>query len=72
MKLYVEVNSGAAYLLSLSAVVTYAIINKAPFPEFWIAVGALYGWHTGRRLWKTLKTPAGTVIDQGEDNGKAA
>jgi len=67
MKLNVEVNSGFAYLLSLGGIIAYAFANKAPFSEFWIAVGTLYGWHTGRRLWRQLKTPGGAEIRNGEN-----
>lgn len=49
------ISSGPAYLLSLVAVIGYALYIKAPFSEFWIAVASLYGWHTGRRLWRQLK-----------------
>jgi hypothetical protein len=49
------INSGMAYLISLVAVIGYAFYIHAPFSEFWIAVGSLYGWHTGRRLWRQLK-----------------
>ena len=55
MKLNVEINSGASYLLSFAGVIVYAIIIKAPFTEFWVGVASLYGWHTGRRLWRQLK-----------------
>lgn len=66
MKLYAEVNSGAAYLLSFAAVLIYAIFIHAPFTEFWLGVSSLFGWHTGRRLWRQLKL--GTLeVDNGTD-----
>ena len=49
------ISSGPAYLLSLVAIIGYAFFIKAPFTEFWVAVASLYGWHTGRRLWRQLK-----------------
>ena len=55
MKLEVTINSGMAYLMSFVAVIAYAIIIKAPFTEFWVGIASLYGWHTGRRLWRQLK-----------------
>lgn len=67
MKLNVEVNSGVAYLLSFAAVVGLAVQLKASFAETWIAIAALYGWHTGRRLWRQLKTPGGVEIQNGEE-----
>ena len=68
MKLNAEVNSGAAYLLSFAGVIAYAIVIKAPFTEFWVGVASLYGWHTGRRLWRQLKL--GTLeVTNGDNNG---
>jgi hypothetical protein len=55
IKLNAEVNSGVAYLVSLAAVIGYALFIKAPFTEFWVGIASLYGWHTGRRLWRQLK-----------------
>jgi hypothetical protein len=55
MKLNAEVNSGAAYLMSLVVVIVYAFYIHAPFTEFWVGVSSLFGWHTGRRLWRQLK-----------------
>ena len=67
----ITINSGAAYLLSLVAVIGYALYAHAPFSEFWLAVGTLYGWHTGRRLWRqfkcgTLDVTTGEGTDPGE------
>ncbi len=62
MRLNVTISSGAAYLLSFAAVLAFAVIVKAPFTEFWLAVASLYGWHSGRRLWRQLKTPAGVEM----------
>lgn len=70
MKLNIEVNSGAAYILSLVAVIGFAIFIKAPFTEFWVGIASLYGWHTGRRLWRQLKL--GTLeVDNGNGEGEA-
>ena len=55
MKLEAEVNSGAAYLMSLASVVILGIVLKAPFSELFLGIGSLYGWHTGRRLMKDIK-----------------
>ena len=55
MKLNAEVNSGAAYLLSLGLITVYSFFIHTPFTEFWLGVASLYGWHTGRRLWRQLK-----------------
>jgi hypothetical protein len=55
MKLNAEVNSGAAYLMSLVVVIVYAFYIHAPFTEVWVGVSSLFGWHTGRRLWRQLK-----------------
>jgi hypothetical protein len=55
MKLSAEVNSGAAYLMSFAAVLAYSVFIKAPFTEFWLGIASLYGWHTGRRLWRQFK-----------------
>lgn len=65
MTLNSTVNSGAAYLLSLAAIVTYAFFSHAPFTEFFFAIGSLYGWHTGRRLWRQFK--CGTLEVEGPD-----
>ena len=70
MKLNAEVNSGAAYILSLIGVIGYALFIKAPFTEFWVGIASLYGWHTGRRLWRQLKL--GTLeVTNDEPNGEA-
>jgi len=55
MRLNAEVNSGAAYLMSLVSVVILGVALKAPFTEVFVAIASLYGWHTGRRLWRQLK-----------------
>jgi hypothetical protein len=70
VKLNAEVNSGAAYLISFMGVIVYAIIIKAPFTEFWLGVASLYGWHTGRRLWRQLKLGTLEVMND-EVNGEA-
>ena len=67
MKLTVEVNSGAAYVISVVAVIGYALFIHANFEAFWIAISSLFGWHTGRRLWRQLKL--GTLEVNGETNG---
>jgi hypothetical protein len=72
MKLNIEVNSGASYLLSLVAVVGYGFYIKAPFEAFWIPIASLYGWHSGRRLWRQLKLPNGTEIVADDPNSGAA
>jgi len=61
-KINVEINSGASWLMSFISVNAYAFYTRVPFSEFWIAVAALYGWHSGRRLWRELKLPNETVI----------
>ena len=68
MKLCLTINSGTAYLMSFVALVVYAVFIKAPFIEVWTGVASLYGWHTGRRLWRELKLPNGTTIT--EANGE--
>jgi len=70
IKLNADVNSGFSYLLSFAAVVGLALALKATFGETWIAIGALYGWHSGRRLWRELKTPAGATITDDQEPGK--
>jgi hypothetical protein len=55
VRLNVEVNSGAAYIISVVGCIGYALFIKAPFEAFWIAISSLFGWHTGRRLWRQLK-----------------
>jgi hypothetical protein len=70
MNINITINSGAAYLLSFAAVIGFALFIKAGFNEFWIAVASLYGWHTGRRLWRQLKIGTLEVEsagNQGED-----
>ncbi len=70
MKLNVTINSGMSYLMSFVAVVGLAIKLEASFAETWVAIAALYGWHSGRRLWRQLKTPGGVeIID--DSNGSA-
>lgn len=54
-KLNFEVNSGAAFIMSFVALIGFAFYIKAPFTEFFFGIGSLYGWHTGRRLWRQLK-----------------
>jgi len=66
------VGSGPAYLLSLVAVIGYALYIKAPFAEFWLAVASLYGWHTGRRLWRQLKMGTTEATNEGGINGEVA
>jgi hypothetical protein len=61
MRLNAEVNSGAAYLMSLTSVVILGVALKAPFTEVFVSIASLYGWHTGRRLWRQLK--CGTMED---------
>lgn len=70
MKLEATVNSGAAYLMSLVAVIVYAFFIKAPFTEFWLGVSSLFGWHTGRRLWRQLK--CGTLEVTNDNGGEDA
>lgn len=69
MTLNSTVNSGSAYLLSLAAIIGYAFFSHAPFTEFFFAIGSLYGWHTGRRLWRQFK--CGTLEVQGPDPSEA-
>lgn len=65
------IGSGPAYIISLVAVIGYALFAKAPFNEFWIAIASLYGWHTGRRLWRELKLgPLEATCDDGTTNGQ--
>ena len=72
MKLNVTINSGMAYLMSFAAILAYAFAMKAPFTEFWVGVASLYGWHTGRRLWRQLKNgPLEMTAADGESNGEA-
>jgi len=71
LKLNAEVNSGASYLMSFVAVVGLALALKASFAETWIAIAALYGWHSGRRLWRELKTPGGATITAPDEAGEA-
>ena len=68
MRLNAEVNSGAAYLLSFAAVLAYAVFIRAPFTEFWLGISSLFGWHTGRRLWRQLKL--GTLEVTNDENGE--
>ena len=68
MRLNAEVNSGAAYLLSFAAVLAYAVFIHAPFTEFWLGISSLFGWHTGRRLWRQLKL--GTLEVTNDENGE--
>ena len=63
MRLNVEVNSGAAYVMSFVATIAFALYIKAPFTEFFFGLGSLYGWHTGRRLWRQLKMGTIEVTD---------
>jgi hypothetical protein len=65
------IGSGPAYIISLVAVIGYAFYMKAPFSEFWVAIASLYGWHTGRRLWRQLKMGT-TEVTNGEANGQMA
>ena len=69
MRLNIEVNSGAAYILSLASVIGFAIYIKCSFEGFWISVASLYGWHTGRRLWRQLKLGTLEVTDGTTENG---
>jgi len=62
LKLNVEINSGASWLLTFLAVNAYAYYMKVPFSEYWLPASLLYGWHSGRRLWKDLKLPNGTTV----------
>lgn len=71
IRLNAEVNSGAAYLMSFAAVILFAVIIKAPFTEFWLGIASLYGWHTGRRLWRQFKCGTLEVQDGGDPNGEA-
>jgi hypothetical protein len=71
IRLTAEVNSGFAYLLSFVAVIAFALYIKAPFTEFWMGIASLYGWHTGRRLWRQLKCGTLEVQDGGDPNGEA-
>lgn len=71
MKLYAEVNSGVAYLMSFAAVLVYAVIIKAPFTEFWFGIASLYGWHTGRRLWRQFKCGTLEVTNDEPPAGEA-
>jgi len=61
LKLEIIINSGAAWVLSFISINAYAFYTRVAFSEFWIAIAALYGWHSGRRLWRELKTPGVTV-----------
>ena len=67
MKLNILVNSGAAYIISLVAVIVFGIFIRASFEGFWIAIASLYGWHTGRRLWRQLKIGTLEVEDEDEE-----
>lgn len=51
----ITINSGAAFIMSFVALIGFAFYIKAPFTEFFFGIGSLYGWHTGRRLWRQLK-----------------
>lgn len=66
----VNINSGAAWVASFLAMNIYAFHIGVAFSEYWIAIAALYGWHSGRRLWRELKTPGGTVVTAAEEEAK--
>jgi hypothetical protein len=72
LKLNIEVNSGAAYVMSFAGVIIYALVIKAPFTEFWVGVASLYGWHTGRRLWRQLKIGTLEMTDGGANGDTPA
>lgn len=71
LELDVKINSGASWLLSFLSVNAYAFYTKVAFSEFWIAVAALYGWHSGRRLWRELKLPNGTTMTAADPEPEA-
>lgn len=65
----ITINSGAAFIMSFVALIGFAFYIKAPFTEFFFGIGSLYGWHTGRRLWRQLK--CGTIeANDGEGAAK--
>lgn len=66
----ITINSGTAYLMSFAAIVAYAFKTKPTLSELWIPIAALYGWHSGRRLWRELKLPNGTTMTSPEEPTK--
>ena len=70
IKLNIEVNSGAAWILSFISVNAYGFCTKVAFSEFWVAIGVLFGWMSGRRLIRELKTPGGVSMTMPEDPEK--
>lgn len=69
MKLSADVDSGAAYLISLASIIILGLFLKAPFTEFFMGVASLYGWHTGRRLIKQIKVGSTEMTCNGTENG---
>lgn len=62
IKIQADINSNGSWLLTFLAVNIYAWGHNVPFAEYWIPAAALYGWHSGRRLWRELNAPRGATI----------
>ena len=67
IKINADINSNGSWLMTFIAMNLYAWVHAVPFSEFWVPLSALFGWHSGRRLWRELKMPNGTVISNGEE-----
>ena len=65
-----EVRTGPGWLLTFGATVVYVFKTNPPFSEAWIAFATFFTLLTGRRLWKELRGPNGTVITTPEDTAK--
>lgn len=55
IKINADINSNGSWLMTFIAVNLYAWGHSVPFSEYWVPAAALYGWHSGRRLWRELQ-----------------
>lgn len=69
-KINITINSGTSWLLTFIAVNAYAWGHSVPFSEYWVPAAALYGWHSGRRLWRDLKMGPVSMTNEPEEATK--
>jgi hypothetical protein len=67
IKINADINSNGSWLLTFIAVNAYAWGHSVPFSEYWVPAAALFGWHSGRRLWRELKLPGTTIVNDPAD-----
>lgn len=65
MKINLQINSGASYLLYVACVTAYAFVKMTTFDAYSLALFGALVWYTGRRAYKEVKLANMTLTSTG-------